>query len=502
MADLQNGLQRCAQARQFIKSAKAMKSSKSLVLKAVELYRSVLEDFGQELAEPYWGMAYISYAGGRPDIALAFLKAGLQLDSGHARMRLLLPRVTRAVEKREEHLKAQRARREAEVRAAAHAPDPVEEGPPPDQLVSDLGMENSAATVHRGPEVEMLQRALRKLGHSLMVSGTFERTTYAAVRAVQSLHKLPVTGMVDAATREQLNPVVRVVLAEQAAHAALSEITAALMEQLELTPNAFQRQMIIELLDLLLEQVQSFPEEEEQPVKPVDDPPRPRENLTSRLGNMGQMGIVSKGIEVFRVQQVLDQLGYPVKCSGQFDLQTFSELSRFQLDHQLGVSGIVEGATRDRLNVLLQPIFYEEAAREKILGVIREFQKELRLDSYKTIEAAREALVNVLMEVVKTSRLPDIPEQIVHFFKLTENLGPANRAGYTSQGREVRLLQQVLQKLGYKVEVNGAFDQSTYGAVRSFQISKKLAMTGIVEEKTRAEINTLVLDVLSHQGED
>jgi peptidoglycan hydrolase-like protein with peptidoglycan-binding domain len=498
MADIQNGLQRCAQARQFIKSARAMKGSKSLVMKAVELYRSVIEDFGQDLAEPYWGMAYIAYAGGRPDIALAFLKAGLQLDPGHARMRQLLPRAVKSSAQREERLDAHA--KQPQARAAETSP--VEpEGPPPNQLISDLGMDNSPATVHRGAEVAMLQRALRKLGHTLMISEIFDRPTYAAVRGVQSLHKLAVTGWVDAATREYLNPIVEVVLAEQAAHDALQEIIRELMDQLQLEANAFQAQMITEFIDLLLEQVQSFPEDEEEEDKSPDAEIKPRVPLSSRLGNMGQMGIVSKGLEVYRTQQVLIKMGYPVKSSGQFDLQTFSELSRFQMDQKLGISGIVEGPTRDRLNTLLEPIFHEEAACEKILQTIREFQQILQLKKWPSVEARREALTDVLIAIVKTAKLPDIPPVILNFFKLTESLGPANRAGQVSQGREVRLLQQVLYKLGYqKVQINGTYDNDTYGAVRSFQISKKLAMTGMVDEKTREELNSLVLDVLSRNG--
>lgn len=499
MPDIQQGLQRCAQARQFLKSARAMKSSKSLVMKAVELYRSVLEDFGQELAEPYWGMAYIAYAGGRPDIALAFLRAGLQLEPGHARMRQLLPRAVKASAQREERLQAQAEAqaRQAETQATAAAQS---EGPPPNQLVSDIGMDNSPATVHQGPEVDMLQRALRKQGHSLMVSGIFDRPTYTAVRAVQSLHKLPVTGWVDAATREVINPVVAVVLAEQAAHDTLQAIVRRLMGHLDLEANAFQTQMITEFIDLLLEQVQSYPQDEEQEDTGPDAEVRPREALQSRLGNMGQMGIVSKGLEVYRTQQVLAHMGYPVKCSGQFDLQTFSELSRFQMDQKLAISGIVEGDTRERLNALLQPIFHEEAACEDILKTLREFQQTLQLKKWPSIEARREDFTNVLLEMVKTARLPEIPERIADFFQLTDNLGPSNRPGHVSQGREVRLLQQVLYKLGYtKVEINGSYDNNTYAAVRSFQISKKLAMTGMVDEKTRAELNSLIVDVLSHQ---
>lgn len=496
MADIQNGLQRCAQARQFIKSARAMKGSKSLVMKALELYRSVIEDFGQELAEPYWGMSYIAYAGGRPDIALAFLKAGLQLDSGHARMRQLLPRAVKAAAQREERrLQAQQHPQST----LSEESSPVEpEGPPPNQLISDLGMDNNPATIHQGAEVAMLQRALRKLGHTLMISEVFDRPTYAAVRAVQSLHKLAVTGWVDAATREYLNPIVEVVLAEQAAHDTLQEIVRELMDQLGIEANAFQAQMITEFIDLLLEQVQSFPQEEETESKTPDPEIKSRTPLSSRLGNMGQMGIVSKGIEVYRTQQVLIKMGYPVKLSGQFDLQTFSELSRFQMDQKLGISGIVEGPTRDLINTLLKPIFYEEAAREKILQTIREFQQELQIKKWPSIEACREALTDVLISIVKTAKLPDIPPVILNFFKLTESLGPANRPGQISQGREVRLLQQVLYKLGYqKVQINGTYDNDTYSAVRSFQISKKLAMTGMVDEKTREELNSLVIDVLS-----
>lgn len=211
---------------------------------------------------------------------------------------------------------------------------------------------------------------------------------------------------------------------------------------------------------------------------------------------MGQMGIVSKGLEVFRVQQVLKKLGYPVKVNEQFDLQTFTEMSRFQLDHKLPISGIVEGATRDKLNELLLPIFDEEKAREDLLSELRAFQRELDLKRWPLLESQREALMDVLMAMLISGKMPEIPALIAPYFQLQAELGPANRPGKVSQGREVRLLQQVLRAMGYKLEINGSYDNETYAAVRSFQISKKLPMTGMVDPKSREELNAMLVMVL------
>lgn len=495
MAELQHSLHRCAQARQYLKSAKAMKGSRSLVIKALDLYEQVLAEHGQELPEPYFGLGYIAYAGGRPDLAIPFLLTGLQLAPNHDKMRNLLQRAQRAAQKLAEAQAAEAARPTPEPEQNAQA-QTAPEGPA-NALVSDLGPEQSDK-ISRGREVEMLQRAVQKLGHTVLVTGVYDRATYTAVRSIQSLYKLPVTGLVDQATRDKLNPVVRVVLAEQAALARLLDITREYADQIGRELNEFQRLMCAELAELLLMILQEYPTEVEEAVSTPDTPFPPRENLSSRLGNMGQMGIVSKGEEVRRVQQVLSMLGYPVKINEQFDMQTFSELSRFQLEQKLPISGIVEGPTQTRLNEMLQPIFYEEAAREALLKEARTLQTELALDKWPTVERRREALGDVLIEMIKSGRLPDIPPDIAPFFQLHSELGPSNRPGKISQGREVRLLQQALRKLGYpKIEVNGSYDNETYAAVRSVQISKKLPMTGMVDAKTREELNELIFHVLT-----
>ncbi|HEY9842483.1 MAG TPA: peptidoglycan-binding domain-containing protein, partial [Candidatus Obscuribacterales bacterium] len=120
------------------------------------------------------------------------------------------------------------------------------------------------------------------------------------------------------------------------------------------------------------------------------------------------------------------------------------------------------------------------------------------LEKWPTIEKRRESLSDVLVEMLKIGKLPDIPPDLAGFFQLHSELGPANRQGKVSQGREVRLLQQALRKLGYaKIEVNGQYDQETYSAVRSIQISKKLPMTGMVDAKTRDELNGLIFHILT-----
>lgn len=498
MTDLQHSLHRCAQARQYLKSAKAMKSSRALVVKAIDLYEQVLREHGEELPEPYFGLGYIAYAGGRPDLAVPFLMTGLQLAPSHDKMRALLQRAQRGAQK----LAEQKAEQKPEERPQEAASPSTTSAPlDPHSLVSDLGPEQSDK-LSRGREVEMLQRALQKLGHAVQITGLFDRPTYAAVRAIQSLYKLPVTGMVDAATREKLNPIVKVVLAEQAALERLLSITRGFAEAIGKELNDFQRQMSAELSELLLALMQEFPTEVEEEFTQPDPVFPPREPLSSRLGNMGQMGIVSKGEEVRRVQQVLHQLGYPVKIHDQFDLQTFSELSRFQLEHKLPISGIVEGPTRDRLNQLLEPIYHEEALFEALLTTLRELQQELQLKKWPIVEKRREALSQVLVAMLKSGRLPEIPAEIAPYFQIQSELGPSNRPGKVSSGREVRLLQQALRKLGYaKIQVNGQYDQETYAAVRSVQISKKLPMTGMVDAKTREDLNELIFHVLTKSEE-
>lgn len=60
------------------------------------------------------------------------------------------------------------------------------------------------------------------------------------------------------------------------------------------------------------------------------------------------------------------------------------------------------------------------------------------------------------------------------------------------KGNDVKALQEYLRILGYKVDVNGTFDNKTYTAVVDFQKKNKITSSGIVGVKTVTALNKAV----------
>ncbi|WP_196598278.1 NlpC/P60 family protein [Pectinatus frisingensis] len=58
-----------------------------------------------------------------------------------------------------------------------------------------------------------------------------------------------------------------------------------------------------------------------------------------------------------------------------------------------------------------------------------------------------------------------------------------------AEGHDVRLLQQLLQKHNYTVNVTGIFDETTQTAIKAFQTDNHLPATGIVDHQTWWSLN-------------
>ncbi|MBT9547090.1 MAG: peptidoglycan-binding protein [Candidatus Sericytochromatia bacterium] len=483
MSDLQKARQKCAEARKILQTARSMKGNRGLVVRALELYQDVLKNHAHELSEPFAALAQIAWSAGERESAFRFVQAGIELHPRNARLQQLRTRMDQA--------KQAPATEEAPV---VSKPVSVEN---PIELVNDLGPEADQTKVSQGDEIVLLQKALSKAGYVVPLTGEFDRNTYAAVRTFQSSRKLPVTGSVDAPTREALNPIARGVLAEERATEVLLQAVVQLRLSLQTEADESLKQMAWELIMQLISVArQELPPDEEK-IPPPDLDEHPREPLQSRLGNMGQMGIVSKGWEVIRLQQVLAREGFPVKINGTFDLQTFSELSRFQLQHKLPVNGLVEAATREHINSLVFKLYAELDAGDLIRNTIEELKQVLGIQPVASQEIRLRLIQKMLLELVITGKLPAPPPELMDLWQLRSELGPANRPGKISQGAEVRLLQQALKRLGFKADITGQYDNETYAAVRSFQISRKLPMNGLLDAKTRDELNPLLLNLLS-----
>jgi len=62
----------------------------------------------------------------------------------------------------------------------------------------------------------------------------------------------------------------------------------------------------------------------------------------------------------------------------------------------------------------------------------------------------------------------------------------------STQGKEVKQLQNKLVQLGYLVIINGIFEKNTENAVKKFQEDNKLKVDGIVGWYTYHKINNLL----------
>jgi peptidoglycan hydrolase-like protein with peptidoglycan-binding domain len=70
-----------------------------------------------------------------------------------------------------------------------------------------------------------------------------------------------------------------------------------------------------------------------------------------------------------------------------------------------------------------------------------------------------------------------------------------------SSGSAVRVLQQLLNFKGFKLEVNGQFDLPTQTAVKNFQQINALAVNGIVEAETWYHLSVGLLSVRPIESE-
>jgi peptidoglycan hydrolase-like protein with peptidoglycan-binding domain len=70
-----------------------------------------------------------------------------------------------------------------------------------------------------------------------------------------------------------------------------------------------------------------------------------------------------------------------------------------------------------------------------------------------------------------------------------------------SSGSAVRVLQQLLNFKGFKLEVNGQFDQPTEVAVKNFQQMNALVINGIVDAETWYHLSVGLLSVMPIKSE-
>lgn len=348
----------------------------------------------------------------------------------------------------------------------------------PESFTSDLGLPEQPQKTSSGLEVLLLQELLTKLGHAAEISGEYDKATMTAVRAVQSSHKIPVSGSVDAKTRQVLNHLLQITFRENTTMVQLTQQ----VWQFRVKRQWPVKNLFSVYLNELFQQLFTLLK---QPLAATDTlwvvpPPGQRILLHALLGTPGQQGVVSEGDEVYVLQQFLVNQGFELAINKKFDMQTFSQLKAWQQAHGLPPTGQTEAATRQPINAILQERYEGEQAFDDLRDEVLDFQNSLKLPMGAH---TYEKIAPLLHEVLFFTTLPEI----------TGELGPSNRPGKISQGYEVRVVQELLSLSGYSVSSPpGIYDNGMYNVVRSFQQANQLPMTGFIDEKSRQVLNPLL----------
>lgn len=169
------------------------------------------------------------------------------------------------------------------------------------------------------------------------------------------------------------------------------------------------------------------------------------------------------GEKIVKLQKGLQKLGFlEGEVSGEFDQQTSAAITEFQVSEKVLDSATSYGAG---------------------------FFGPKTLTAFKNI---------LRKKLVETPALPQNPEwNRAVWLAYTPEF--KNNLARDDEGREVKVLQEVLQKLGYaELEASGKFDEATEAAVIAFQIRSKVLGSaadfgaGSFGPKTRTSLNALL----------
>lgn len=352
---------------------------------------------------------------------------------------------------------------------------------PPEEFTADLGPAEQTHKVSSGMEVILLQELLKNLGHPVEISGEYDKSVLLAVRSLQSSHRLPVSGVVDAKTRIVLNQLLKTTFLENVTRVQLAQMVWRFRSERQLPV----KQLFALYLDELFKQLFLLLKQPSPPIADIWEKPPPlaRLLLTQLLGTAGQAGVTSEGDEVATLQDFLVREGFALDINHKFDLQTFTQIKAWQQQAGLAVTGEADAPTREAINYLLQSRYDEEIAIEAVWDTLFDFQIDLGTAMSNGIH---DLVADLLQIILYGKTLP----------LLELELGPPNRPGKISQGFEVLLLQHMLRHLGYPLEITGSYDNALYNAVRSFQQKNQLPMTGMLDTKTTECLNPYLPQLL------
>jgi len=360
------------------------------------------------------------------------------------------------------------------------------------------GPADQPQTISQGAEVEKIQAALIAEGFSVTGQGEYDAKTFAAVRSFQAQNRIQVTGLVDDKTYKILEERLARNQTQNDCRLQLWECLSHYAEKHQFEDSPLKQQIRELLFQELFEKIKQAKAENFS--APPDFQAPPRIYLKSFLGTKGQQGIVSEGEEVIRLQETLLDLGYDLKINQTFDLQTFTALKKYQEEQGLSVSGYLDPSTRDQINPLLEARYDQE---ELLLELQKTLFQTLLALGLKSTVPIQEQIRDFCEQILTLCKLPPEASQKIQKIglpkSLEHDLGPAGRAKI-SQGLEVFLLQQILKAQGFEVAMSAEYDPETLSAVRSYQTRQKLAMTGIVDTRTRQSLNQKRLELSTEEA--
>ena len=218
--------------------------------------------------------------------------------------------------------------------------------------------------------------------------------------------------------------------------------------------------------------------------------------------------IGNQGVEVEDLQQKLIKLKYlSGVADGYFGKNTERAVLNFQNDYNLKVDGIVGPDTwkviENKIKVLGMDLFQtiKEGGQNDYVIDLKIKLKKLGFYNNEINDYFDKATKESVIQFQKDNKLkadgivgPDTWKAINEEIKKTlpTIIIPLLEG---SKGDEVILLQEYLLLIGYKIEINGDYNQATIEAVKLFQRNNNLNDTGIVNQETWKLIEQQALDL-------
>lgn len=349
--------------------------------------------------------------------------------------------------------------------------------PPAEALpVLELGAAGQKGVRSEGAEIKALQTGLLRLGFAqVLCSGRYDIHTTQAVRQFQQKCGLKPSGRVDQPTRARLDKALGFKTLE-------AQLTERIFDTLETRlETAFSEDLSMQLLRLCERFWQQLARQARPNAYQAPEPLARSVVLQEVLGTQGEPGVTCfQGEPVAALQTCLLAAGYALRVTGHFDLQTFSALKAYQQDQGLPATGQTDQATRVLLNQALQQRFESQRELEGLRDIFAAYCEARNWSLPDEVLHWCEQLLCLAsaadFEAVLRTLLPA---------QITSELGPDGSAGKKcSEGPEVDLLQLRLRELGETLELTGVYDAHTQAAVRRWQASLKLPLTGWVNAAT------------------